>query len=124
MPVSTHLDRARNLTVIRTEGGCGYQEFEDALRTFYAHEPTRLLLAEFCAEGAVWSPDQVRQLIVFLAAIRHSIPENSRVAVVCFTLVDYGLARMGQTLSELRIPWTMEVFQSEEEGLKWLGSEA
>lgn len=110
--------------VVRTAGGCGYQEFEDALRELYGQTPARHLLTEFCAEGAVWTPEEVRQLIVFLASIRHSIPEQSRVAVVCFTDADYGLARMGQVLSELRIPWTLEVFRNQEAALRWLFPEA
>ena len=124
MPITTDIDHAKELFLIRTPGGCRCEELEAVLRAFYADEPTRRILADFSGEGNVWTTDEVRQLVVFLASIRDSIPDHSRVAAVCSRVADYGLARMAQTLSEMKIPWTMAVFWNREEALDWLLQEA
>jgi hypothetical protein len=120
MSVSTHHDAQTEITTIAVSSGYERPEYENALEAVFLTSETRRILADHTAEGPVWGSEDLDGHLHFLRRIRPTIPTGARVAILCAQVLDYGIARMMQMVTESELPCYTAVFMSREDALRWL----
>ncbi len=105
---------------IAVASGYERQEYENVLEAVFLTSETRRLLADHTAEGPVWGAEDLEAHLQFLRRIRRTIPEGTRVAILCADVLDYGIARMMQMLTESELPCHTAVFLSRADAVRWL----
>jgi hypothetical protein len=120
MAVQTHHDPETCITTITVASGYERSEYENALETTFLTSDVRRVLADHTAEGPVWEAEDLEGHLQFLLRIRRAIPTGARVAILCAQVLDYGIARMMQMVTESDLPCHTAVFLSREEAVRWL----
>lgn len=120
MPVQIHHDPLTAVTTITVSSDYERVEYENALETTFLTSDARRILADHTAEGPVWGSEDLEGHLEFLLRIRRAIPTGARVAILCAQVLDYGIARMMQMVTESDLPCHTAVFMSRDEALRWL----
>jgi hypothetical protein len=124
MPVRTIDHTEKDLTEHIATGDVLDEEMFEAQRQFFEKGPTRLQL---------WDLTECSMAGITMGGMRTFIEKatrfgkarkNGRTAVVVSTQLQYGLARMAETFTELAsVPYEVQVFRSKEEAHAWLNEE-
>jgi hypothetical protein len=118
--VTTNFDLATRITTVTVPPSYRRADYETALHVVFLSGTADRILADHTAEGPVWGPEDLEGHLHFLRSVRNVIPLNSRVAILCSDVLDFGIARMMQMLTETELPCLAQVFLSRQEAVGWL----
>ena len=112
-----------DFTVVTVTGNVDAEQVSSQIESFLQDRPTRLVMWDI-RNGSLadLSADDLRD-IVKRGAPHAERRRDGRTAILCSKPVDFGLARMFQTLANIyHIPFEIEVFRDRAAALNWLFS--
>jgi hypothetical protein len=121
VPISTLIDREKDLTVFTVTGSMTLDDQIAALKEFYDGEPTAKALWDFRkVAGKRLTFDEIDQLIAFVK--RHGGKRTAgKTALLTATDVDFGVSRMSDAIADReKLPWKVRAFRSMDDAMKWL----
>ena len=123
MPLDTHTDQSKRLTVFTGKGELSFDEIQSAIKSFYNGGPTHYVLWDMSdATANSISHIEIREIVGLIRMSRKG-RKGGKTAIVAASDVDFGLSRMLQILlespEELHQVW-LEVFRSKDEAVQWL----
>jgi len=120
MPIFSHTDASRDLTIFAVSGPLRYSEVLAEVKNFYAGETTRFVLWDFLKTTANRiSPEQAEKLLLLKERYDGKLAEG-KTAIVAQNNFFYGLSRtlaLQSNLQEAR--YTIMVFNNRETAHKW-----
>jgi hypothetical protein len=129
MPITSKVDKTRNLTIFTLTGELGIDEILGALKSFWeARELTLNTLWD--ARNAIVTnlkSSEIENIAEFVGQNRNRFEErkNGKAAIVAPTDLQYGLSRILGTLYEREnVPIKLQPFRTMGEAIQWLGYSA
>ena len=124
MPIKSHLDETKKLTIFKATGVFQYDEIISAVKSFYEDEPTENVLWDLTdITGVQLTSGQIETIANFSLRSDGTRPEG-KTAMVAAEDETFGLSRMFGTLSEIKtVPIEVNIFRSMEEAYQWLSEE-
>ncbi len=124
MPINSHIDAIKKLTVFKVTGVLLYDKAISAVKSFYEGQPTENVLWDLTdITGAQLTSEQVEK-IANLNLRSESVRSKGKTALVAPKDEVFGLSRMFGTLSEIsEAPFQRWAFRSMEEAYQWLSEE-
>ncbi|MGD2029697.1 MAG: hypothetical protein PVG86_07125 [Desulfobacterales bacterium] len=126
MPITTKVDRTRNLTIFTLTGELSIDEILGTLKSFWeARELTLNTLWD--ARNAIVTnlrSSELENITGLLGQYRNRFEErkNGKAAIAASTDLQYGLSRILGTLYEREdVPIKLHPFRTMEEAIQWLG---
>lgn len=121
MPLSIDIDRILDLTTFTLSGEIKVNDPIDALGEYYKDNPTRKAIWDFReVSGNRVSSEELRQMIMF-AKQHEGLRKDGKTALVAGTDLDFGLARMADSLAAVEdFSVKIRTFRSMEEAAAWL----
>jgi hypothetical protein len=128
MPISSEVDRTKNLTIYTLTGELTLDEIQNAIKSFWeAHALTLNLLWD--ARSAMLThlkSSDIELIAGFIDQYRHRFEEREggKAAIVASSDLQYGLSRILGTLYELKnFPTQLQTFRQMNEAMEWLGQD-
>jgi hypothetical protein len=125
MPITSQIDRIKNLTVYTLTGELTLDEIKNAIKSFWeAHEVTLKGLWDVrSAKLTDIESSDIERIAVFIGQYRHRFEERKggKTAVVASSDLQYGLSRILGTLYEIKdFSTQLQTFRQMDEALRWL----
>jgi hypothetical protein len=119
--VTLHRDPDSNITTATGIGRVTASDLWAALDKFYDDSPTLLALCDLSqADLSSLSGQELKQIVEFTKS-RAAVRRGGRTAIVAPEDLQYGMARVYQSLAEIhRHPVAIRAFRAGEEALQWL----
>lgn len=124
MPINSHIDETKKLTVFKATGVLRYDEIISTVKSFYESKPTENVLWDLSeiTETQLTS-EQVETIAGFDLRYEGTRPKG-KTALVAPKDEVFGLSRMFGTLSEVQdIPFHLNIFREIEQAYQWLSEE-
>ena len=128
MPITSQVDKSKNLTIYTLTGELTIDEIHEALKSFWeAHELTLNLLWD--ARSAIVTnlkSSDIESIATFISQYRDRFEErkDGKAAIVASTDLQYGLSRIVEALYEIEdFPTNLQAFRTIEEAIQWLGQD-
>jgi hypothetical protein len=125
MPITSEVDKTRNLTIYTLIGSTTIDEIHGALKSFWeAHELTLNLLWD--ARSATVENlriSDIESIVRFIRQYRNRFNEckSGKSAIIASTELQYGLSRALEILFEMEnFPHKLKPFRTIEEANQWL----
>ena len=126
MPIKSHTDQSKQLTVFTGTGEISYSEIQNAIDSFYEGTHTINVLWDLRKTNvSKITSDQVNQIANLLYQY-NGIREGVRTSLITPEDITYGLSRMLISLLEVKeknLPINMRVFRDYKEAMNWLFKE-
>ena len=126
MPITSKVDKTRNLTIFTLTGELTIDEILGALKSFWeGHDLTLNTLWD--ARNAVVTnlkSSEIGNIAGFIGQYRNRFEErkNGKATIVASSDLQYGLSRILETLYEREnVPIKLQPFRKMEEAIQWLG---
>ncbi len=126
MPITSKVDKIKNLTIFTLTGELTIDKILGALKSFWeAHELTLNTLWD--ARNAVVTnlkSSEIENIAGLIGQYRNRFEErkDGKAAIVATTDLQYGLSRILGTFYEREdVPIKLQPFRTMEEAIKWLG---
>lgn len=121
MPVDFEIDRAKNFTTFTFQGEVTLSEMIEAMNSYGKSGVTLHELYDVRQlEGERISNEDIDVVVLYFCQFGTVRPEDSKTAVLVTEVLDYGISRMIQTLTEGKVSFRIEIFKSLEDALAWL----
>jgi hypothetical protein len=125
MPITSQIDRIKNLTVYTLTGELNLDEIKNAIKSFWEnHELTLKGLWDVrSAKLTNIESSDIERIAVFIGQYRHRFEERKggKTAVVASSDLQYGLSRILGTLYEIEnFPTQLRIFRIIDEAMEWL----
>jgi hypothetical protein len=119
--VTLHRDPDSNITTATGIGRVAASDLFAALDKFYDDSPTLLALCDLSqADLSSLSGQELKQIVEFTES-RAAVRRGGRTAIVAPEDLQYRMARVYQSLAEIRRhPVAIRAFRAGEEALQWL----
>jgi hypothetical protein len=119
--IETTVDNQHNLTTHKCSGNLTEKELLDTIKSFYNGSPTLNTLWNFSdASISSISTETVKKIFPMVLNLG-SRRQSGKSAIVAPSDLEYGMARMFQTMAEINdFPFVKRVFRSMEEAKQWL----
>ena len=125
MPITSQVDKSKNLTIYTLTGELTIDEIHEAVKSFWeAHELT--LNALWDARRAKLTnleSSDMESITAFIGQYTHRFEERKggKSAVVASSDLQYGLSRILGTLYEIKdFPTKLQTFRQMDEAMEWL----
>ena len=124
MPITSHIDETKKLTVFKATTVLRYDEIISAVKSFYEGQPTGNVLWDLTEITEIHlTSKQVERIVDFDLRYEGTRPKG-KTALVALKDEAFGLSRMFGTLSEIKkIPFQLSIFRQMEEAYQWLSEE-
>ena len=129
MPVTSKIDKKRNLTIFTLSGELTIDEILGALKSFWEDRELTLNTLWDTRNAVVTKlklPD-IENIVGFIGQNRYRFEErkNGKAAIAASTDLQYGLSRILGTFYEREgLPIKLQPFRTMEEAIQWLGYSA
>ena len=124
MPINSHIDETKKLTVFKVTGEFLYDEIISVVKSFYEGQPTENVLWDLSDITEIQLTSEQVERIVSLSQRFNSSRSKGKTAFVAQKDIVYGLSRMFNTLGEISgAPFQRWAFRSMEEAYQWLSEE-
>ena len=124
MPINSHIDENKKLTVFKATGVLRYDEIISIVKSFYEGQPTENVLWDLSDITEIQLTSEQVESIVSLSQRFNSSRSKGKTAFVAQEDLVYGLSRMFNTLGEIsEAPFQRWAFRSMEEAYQWLSEE-
>lgn len=122
MPISFEIDRAKDFTTFTIQGEISLSELLDAMDSYVKSGVTHSELYDVRQQtGERLTSSDIDAVVHYFRRSTGVRPANSKTAVLVADVLDYGISRMIQILTEVAgVPFKVEVFRSLEKALAWL----
>lgn len=121
MPITSHIDRAKDLTIFKVTGVLSFDIAFPVVKDFYDGDPTSHVLWDLIDTTEVqFTSEEVLDLVCFKPRYQGK-RESGKTAFVAQKDVLFGLSRMFQIQSGIQeAPYAIMVFRSLYEAHQWL----
>ena len=125
MPITSRVDRTRNLTTFSLTGEMTIDEILGALKSFWEGSELTLNTLWDTRNAVVTNlgSSEIENIVAFIGQNRNRIKKrkNGKAAIVASTDLQYGLSRIFGTLYEREnIPIKLHPFRTMEKAIQWL----
>ena len=121
MPIDYKIDRAKDFTTFTFQGEVTLSEMIEAMNSYGKSGVTLHELYDVRQlEGERISNEDIDVVVLYFCQYGRVRPEDSKTAVLVTEVLDYGISRMIQTLTEGKVSFRIEIFKSLEDALAWL----
>ncbi len=122
MPIISVSDHAADITIFTVTDTPPFEEFMDALRSFYENNPTRKVIWKL-NQNSVWdlSGEALQNLAQYIPTVEKS-RAGGKTAFVASDKLSKSIAELFIQLGRSeKMKLETKIFKSETEALKWLG---
>jgi hypothetical protein len=124
MPITSQVDKTKELTIYTLSGELTLDEILDALKSFWeAHTLTLNLLWDArSAKLSQLKSEEVTKITGFIGQYMHRFKERKggKAAIVASSNLQYGLSRILGTFYEMEgFPTQLKVFRTMDEAIEW-----
>ena len=124
MPINSHIDETKKLTVFKVKGELLYDEAISVVKSFYEGQPTENVLWDLSDITEIHITSEQVESIENLIQRFKSARSKGKTAFVAPNDLVYGLSRMFNTFGEISgSPFQRWAFRSMEEAYQWLSEE-
>ena len=124
MPIKSHLDETKKLTIFKATGVFQYDEIISAVKSFYEDEPTENVLWDLTDITEVQLTSEQIETIANSSLRSDGTRPKGKTALVAAEDEPFGISRMFGMLSEVKkVPIQVNIFRSMEEAYQWLSEE-
>ena len=125
MPITSQVDKTKNLTIYTLTGELTLDEILNALKSFWeAHTLTLNLLWDArSAKLSQLKSEEMAEITGFIGQYLHRFEERKggKAAIVASSNLQYGLSRILGTFYEMEgFPTQLKIFRIMDEAIKWL----
>jgi hypothetical protein len=121
MPIASHIDEAKDLTVFKVTGTFSFDKVMPIIKAFYAGDPTKHVLWDLIDTTDIQLTSEEVETVAKYRLRFEGKRGSGKTAFVAQKDVLYGLSRMFEMQSNLQdAPYTIMVFRSIEEAHLWL----
>ncbi len=125
MPIQFETDRETDLTTFTFKGQVTLSEMLDAMNAYGKSGVTRNELYDVRQlAGDRISAEDIEAVVGYFQRYGNVRPENSKTAVLVADQLDFGISRMLQQLTEGEVPFSIGVFETQEQAMTWLQEES
>ena len=129
MPITSEVDKTRNLTIFTLTGELTLDEILGALKSFWEDRELTLNTLWDARNAIVTNirSSELQNIAGFIGQYRNRFEEreNGKAAIVAPTDLQYGLSRILGTFYEREgLPIKLQPFRTMEEAIQWLGYSA
>ena len=120
MPIISHIDSAKDLTVFKVTGELNFEKVSLVVKTFYGGIPTKHVLWNFIETTDVQLSSEEVETISNFRNVFEGKSASGKTAFVAKEDVHFGLLRIFEIQSRFhKVPYTIVVFRSIDEAYKW-----
>ncbi len=124
MSITISVDNDKQLTTYTVIGEISFEEVMSTLKQFLEGQPTMNVLWDFRKGSMAQLTSGDLERIADYAMLHSEKRAGGKTAVVVSRDLEYGLARVLDTLRDIRkLPYQLEIFRSVEEANQWLDEE-
>jgi len=121
--ITRSFEQESDLTVFTVVGEVNAEQVLAEILAFLKEQPTQLVLWDITAGSLAGIPNVDLRRIVERAKKYTRRRKGGHTAIVCSTVVDYGLSRMFQTFTELlQVPFEISVSRDIKSAREWLAA--
>jgi len=125
MPITSEVEKTKNLTIYTLTGELTLDEILNALKSFWeAHTLTLNLLWDArSAKVSQLKSEEVAKITGFIGQYKHRFEERKggKAAIVASSNLQYGLSRILGTFYEIEgFPTQLRIFRIMDEAMEWL----
>jgi hypothetical protein len=121
MPVSTEVDKEKDLTIHRARGLITDEQMFEVQEKFYEDKPTTLQLWDMSETDLSLITIQGLRRFIEIDARRGLERGQAKCAVVVVKTLQFGLARMAETFGDLsNLPFQFRIFKKLDSAMAWL----
>lgn len=119
------LDKQKDLAVVTVIGDVSADQVKRQILSFLADKPTQRVLWDFQGGSLMNLSQEDMQQILAEGAELSEKRRGGRTAIVCTQTVDFGLARMFESLASCyHLPFEIQVFKDRNAAMSWLEASA
>ena len=124
MPINSHIDENKKLTVFKATGVLRYDEIISIVKSFYEGQPTENVLWDLAEITETQLTSEQVEIIAGFDLRYEGTRSKGKTALVAPKDEVFGLSRMFGTLSEVQdIPFHLNIFREIEQAYQWLSEE-
>jgi len=121
MPISSHIDEAKGLTVFKVTGMLRYDELLTVVKSFYAEDPTKHVLWDMIDATEIQVTSKEVETIANFRLRFEGKRTWGKTAIVAQKDIIFGLSRMFQIQSDVQqAPYPVKVFRSIDAANQWI----
>jgi hypothetical protein len=121
MPITSHIDKAKDLTVFTVTDVLSFDKVMPVIKTFYDGDPTKHVLWDLIDTTDVQITSEEVETIVNFGPRYEGKRASGKTAFVAQKDIFFGLSRMFEIQSSIRkAPYPIMVFRSRDEAYQWL----
>ncbi len=121
MPITSHIDKAKDLTVFKVTGVLSFDEVLPVVKDFYDGDPTKHVLWDLIDTTEVQLTSEEVEAIANFSPRYEGKRASGKTAFVAQKDILFGLSRMFEIQSSIReSPFPIMVFRSIDEAHQWL----
>ncbi len=122
MPITTHIDKSKDLTVFTVKGILIFDEAVLVVKDLFSGDPTLHRLWDLLKVTDVKIASEQVEEIAALPLHYRGKGDQGKTAIVANETLVFGLSRMLETQAELKgLPYQIKVFHNADEAYQWLG---
>lgn len=126
MPITSKIDKARNLTIYTLTGEVAIDEIHGALKSFWEANKLTLNILWDARNAIVTNlrSSEIKNITTFISQYSNRFEErkDGKAAIVAPTDLQYGLSRILKNSYEIEnFPTKLHSFRTMEEAIQWLG---
>jgi hypothetical protein len=121
MPITSHIDKAKDLTVFTVTGLLSFDNALPVVKAFYEGDPTKNVLWDLSDTTDVQFTSQEVEAIVSFRPRYETKRASGKTAFLAQKDILFGLSRMFEFQSSVKqTPHSIMVFRNKDEAFKWL----
>ena len=120
MPITSHIDKAKDLTVFKVTGVLTFEKVLLVVKTFYGGIPTKHVIWDLMESSKVrLTSEEVETISNFRIDYEGNLALG-KTAFVAREDIHFGLLRIFEIQSRFHeVPYTIKVFRNIDEAYKW-----
>ena len=121
MPITSHIDKAKDVTVFKVTNVLTFDALSSVVNTFYSGDPTKHVLWDMIDTTDVRLTSAEVKAIANLRSRYEGKRASGKTAIVVKKDLHFGLSRMFELESSVQqVPFPIMVYRSIEKAYKWL----
>ncbi len=121
MPITAHIDKAKDLTVFTVTGEISLDNVLPVVKAFYEGDPTKHVLWDMSDTTDVQFSSQEVEAIAGFRPRYEAKRASGKTAILGQKDILFGLSRMFEIQSSVKqAPHSIMVFRNKDEAFKWL----
>ena len=124
MPINSHIDETKKLTVFKATGVLRYDEIISTVKSYYECKPTENVLWDLTEITEIQLTSEQVETIAGFNLRFEGARRKGKTALVAPKDEVFGLSRMFGSFSEIKdIPFQLNIFREFEQAYQWLSEE-